>query len=63
MVWGGIAYRLGMVAVLINLMYGVSALLIGYFVAGRWKKIGVQTPAEFIKLRYGSAALHFFTCL
>ena len=60
-VWGGIAYRLGMVAVLINLMYGVSALLVGYFVAGRWKRLGVETPAEFIQLRYGTGALHFFT--
>ncbi len=60
-VWGGIAYRQGMVAVLINLMYGVAALMTGYFVAGKWKKMGVQTPAEFIQKRYGSGALHFFT--
>jgi len=60
-VWGGIAYRLGLVAVAINLMYGVAALLVGYFVAGKWKSIGVKTPAEFIRLRYGAAALHFYT--
>ena len=60
-VWGGIAYRLGFVAVAINLMYGVAALLVGYFVAGKWKAIGVETPAEFIKLRYGAAVLHFYT--
>ena len=60
-VWGGIAYRLGLVAVAINLMYGVAALLVGYFVAGKWKAIGVKTPAEFIQKRYGPAALHFYT--
>lgn len=60
-VWGGIAYRQGMVAVLINLMYGVAALMTGYFVAGKWKRMGVQTPAEFIQKRYGNGALHFFT--
>ncbi|MBB3208839.1 Na+/proline symporter [Rhodopirellula rubra] len=60
-VWGGIAYRQGMVAVTINLMYGVSALLVGYFIAGRWKEIGVQTPAEYVQLRFGNGALHFYT--
>jgi Na+/proline symporter len=60
-VWGGIAYRLGLVAVMINLCYGVAALLVGYFVAGRWKQIGVRTPGQFIQLRFGTAALHFYT--
>jgi Na+/proline symporter len=60
-VWGGIAYRLGMTAVMINLMYGVAALLAGYFVAGHWKRLGVRTPAEYVQLRFGSGALHFYT--
>ena len=60
-VWGGIAYKHGLVAVMINLMYGVAALLVGFFVAGKWKKLGVKTPAEFIQLRYGKGALHFYT--
>jgi len=60
-VWGGIAYKLGMVAVFINLMYGVAALLVGYFVAGRWKALGIETPAQFIQLRFGKRALHFYT--
>lgn len=60
-VWGGIAYRQGMVAVMINLMYGVSALLVGYFVAGRWKDLGVQTPAEYVGLRFGNHVLYFYT--
>jgi len=60
-VWGGIAYKHGLVAVMINLMYGVAALLVGFFVAGKWKKLGVKTPAEFIRLRYGRGALHYYT--
>lgn len=59
-IWGGIAYRLGMVAIVINMMYGVAALLVGYFVAGRWKRMGVESPAQYIQLRYGTAVLHFF---
>ncbi len=60
-VWGGIGYRLGFTAVAINLMYGIAALAAGYFVAGRWKRIGVRTPAEYIQLRFGKSALHFYT--
>ena len=60
-VWGGIAYRLGMVAVAINLMYGIAALLVGFVLAGRWKRLGLATPAEFIERRFGTAALHFYT--
>ena len=36
-VWGGVAYKLGFVAVVINLMYGVAAILVGFFVAGSGK--------------------------
>jgi solute:Na+ symporter, SSS family len=60
-VWGGIAYDLGVVAVVINTCYGVAALLIGYKVAGHWNKLGVSTPAEYVQLRFGNTGLHFFT--
>ncbi|MGE9267998.1 MAG: sodium:solute symporter family transporter, partial [Verrucomicrobiales bacterium] len=60
-VWGSIAFSSGLVAVSINLMYGVAALLVGYFVAARWKGMGVETPAEYVKLRFGKGALHFYT--
>ncbi|MFG0255035.1 MAG: Na+:solute symporter, partial [Rhodopirellula sp. JB053] len=35
-VWGGISFRIGIVAVMINICYGVAAVLVGYFVAGHW---------------------------
>lgn len=60
-VWGGIAYELGIVAVLINTCYGIAALSVGYFVAGRWNQLHVQTPAEYVQLRFGTTGLHFFT--
>ncbi len=60
-VWGGIAYEHGMVAVGINLCYGVAAILAGYTVAGKWKSMGISTPAEYIDLRFGRAALQFYT--
>jgi len=60
-VWGGIAYEHGFVAVAINTCYGIAALLVGYFVAGKWNALGVSTPAEFVQLRFGNTGLHFFT--
>lgn len=60
-VWGGMAYEHGLVAIMVNLCYGVAALLAGYTVAGKWKRLGIQTPAEFVERRFGKGALHFYT--
>ena len=60
-VWGGMAYEHGLVAIMVNLCYGVAALLAGYSVAGKWKRLGIQTPAEFVERRFGKGALHFYT--
>lgn len=60
-VWGGMAYEHGTVAIMVNLCYGVAALLAGYTVAGKWKRLGIKTPAEFVERRFGKGALHFYT--
>lgn len=60
-VWGGMAYEHGLVAIMVNLCYGVAALFAGYTVAGKWKRLGVKTPAEFVERRFGKGALHFYT--
>ena len=60
-VWGGMAYQYGVVAIMVNLCYGVAAILAGYTVAGTWKAIGVRTPAEYVEKRFGIRALHFYT--
>jgi len=60
-VWGSIAFKYGFVAVSINMCYGVAALFVGWLVAGRWKKSGIKTPAEFIRVRFGPGAVHFYT--
>ncbi len=60
-VWGSIAFKHGMVAVTINMCYGVAALLVGWLLAGYWKRLGIATPAEFISRRFGKGAVHFYT--
>ena len=46
-----------------TLMYGVAALLAGYFLVGRWNELGVSSGAEFIELRFGRASLTVYTLL
>ena len=60
-VWGSIAYEQGLVAVVINLTYGIAALFVGWFVAGRWRQLGISSAAEFVELRFGKAAVLFCT--
>jgi len=60
-VWGGIAYEHGMVAIAINMCYGIAAIAAGFTVAGKWKKLGIETPADYIEQRFGRGALHFYT--
>ncbi len=60
-VWGGIAYKYGVVAIAINLCYGVSALLTGWLLAGVWKRAGVDSASEFLQIRYGGSIVQFYT--
>ncbi len=60
-VWGGIAFKAGFVAVTISTCLGVSALFVGYYLAGKWRKLGVSSAAEYITLRYGALALNVYT--
>lgn len=60
-VWGGIAYKYGLVAIIINLSYGIAALLVGYFVAGKWNKLGIATPAAYLQMRFGKIGINLYT--
>ena len=60
-VWGGIAFKAGFVAVSISTCLGVSALFVGYYLAAKWRLLGVSSAAEYILLRYGSLALNVYT--
>ncbi len=59
-VWGGLAYRSGLVAVAVNMAYGVAALLAGAFLAGRWRALGVESPAQYVRLRFGESAVQLY---
>ncbi|OXU15627.1 sodium:solute symporter family transporter [Sedimentisphaera salicampi] len=60
-VWGGIAFRQGLVGVSILMMIGISAWLVAFTIAARWKVSGAVTPAEYIENRFGRKAVHFYS--
>jgi solute:Na+ symporter, SSS family len=62
-VWGGLAYRLGMVAVSILMVIGLSAILVGFTVAGRWRRMGIETPAEFLRIRFSEPVVQAYIWL
>ena len=60
-VWGGLAYSFGLVAVSYSMLTGISALIVGRFLAERWRNTEASLAAEFIGLRYGKSALQIYT--
>lgn len=62
-VWGGIAYTSGAVAISILMVLGVSSLFVGKYLAGRWKSFGYDSAAEFLTDRFGRSIVQFYTLL
>lgn len=60
-VWGGLAYRQGLVAVTVLVVIGLSGLITAYWIAPRWKLLEVASPAEFVEKRFGSAVKQYIT--
>ncbi len=60
-VWGSIAYEHGWVAVSIQWMMGISGLLIGFFIAPRWRKANVLTVGSYIGNRFGPSLKKFYS--
>lgn len=62
-VWGSIAYSAGWVAVTIQWTMCIAGLLVGMFIAPRWRKTGVLTAAEYITGRLGLQIQKSYTLL
>jgi SSS family transporter len=62
-VWGSIAYTAGWVAVTIQWTMCIAGLLVGLFIAGRWRKTGALTAAEYITSRLGLKTQKAYTIL
>src|SRR5690606_40345453 len=62
-VWGSIAYQYGFVAVSIQWTMCIGGLLIGLFIAPRWKNARILTAGEFIRQRLGKKVQQYYTYL
>lgn len=60
-VWGGIAYKQGMVAVSICMVSGLSSLLAGRFFAKKWAELDIHSVGQYVGLRFGVEAVQFYT--
>lgn len=62
-VWGGVAYRSGIVAITVGILLGVSSLLVGLFLAGKWSRMKINSPAEYLGVRFGQSSVRFYTII
>lgn len=62
-VWGSIAYSSGWVAITIQWTMSIAGLLIGFFIAPRWRRTGALTAAQFITERLGYNTQKVYTYL
>jgi len=62
-VWGSITYSQGLAGITIQEMICAAGLIVTFFIAGRWKKTGAKTVAEYIGARYGSGIGNAFSLL
>lgn len=60
-VWGSIAYNSGAVALSIQWTMAIGGLLVGFFIAARWRKTNALTAAEFITKRLGANVQRVYT--
>lgn len=59
-VWGGVAYSSGIVAITIGLMLGIASIFVGLFLAGKWSKLHINSPAEYLGIRFGKSTVRFY---
>lgn len=62
-VWGSIAYSAGWVAVTIQWTMCLAGLLVGLWIAPRWRRTGALTAAEYIRGRLGLSTQKAYTLL
>lgn len=60
-VWGGIAYKSGMVAVSILICSGIGSFMVGRFFAYKWASLGITSVGQYIQMRFGKQAVQFYT--
>ena len=62
-IWGGVAYRSGFVAVLIGNILGFASFFVGRYLTGKWREMKIKSPGEYLTIRFGKRSLSFYTLL
>ena len=60
-VWGGVAYKSGLTAVTVAIMLGFSSLIVSRWISGRWRRLKIKSPGEYLTVRFGHGTLRFYT--
>jgi len=60
-IWAGIAYKSGIVAVIISTCLGPASLIVGKWLSGRWRRLSIKSPGEYLTVRFGEKSLKFYT--
>ena len=60
-VWGGVAYKSGLVAVVVAMLLGVASMIVGKWISGRWRSLRIKSPGEYLTIRFGHSTLSFYT--
>lgn len=60
-VWGGVAYKSGLVAVVVAMCLGVASLIVGKWISGKWRSLKIKSPGEFLTVRFGHSSVSFYT--
>lgn len=60
-VWGSIAYSLGLVSIVIQLTMAIAGFVVGTWIAPRWHRTHCLTAAEYITNRYGANIQKLYT--
>ena len=60
-VWGGVAYRSGLVAVIVGNMLGLASIVAGRWLSGKWRSLKLSFPGEFLTIRFGKKTVDFYT--
>ncbi len=60
-VWGGVAYKSGMVAVAVAICLGIASFIVGKWISGRWRSLRIKSPGEFLTVRFGHNSVKFYT--
>ena len=60
-IWGGVAYKSGLVATTVAICVGVASLFVGKWISAKWRALKIKSPGEFLTVRFGHKTLSFYT--